>query len=111
VLFPTICLAEFVKIELGQLRIQIRGIMHLTYHPNDGHIHAATTANTAEGAGAPGDEIKVTRKMIAAGVQALPFIDSSAIGSMTEETLVSRVYRAMEAEFRRGRSPSRPVQT
>lgn len=42
-----------------------------------------------------GTEIEVTPAMIAAGIAALPFLEPTAIGSLTEETLVSRVYRAM----------------
>jgi hypothetical protein len=90
---------------------QIRGIMHLTYHPDYGHKSEATTANAGEAGASGDDEIEITQEMIAAGVQALPFMDFSAIGSMTEETLVSRVFRAMEAEFRRGRDPACPVHT
>ena len=39
-------------------------------------------------------DIQITREMIAAGVAALPFIDPTEIGSMSEETLVCRVYQA-----------------
>jgi len=38
--------------------------------------------------------IEITSAMIAAGVSALPFLGSE-IGSLSEETLVSRVYLAM----------------
>jgi hypothetical protein len=40
-------------------------------------------------------EIEITPEMIAAGIAALPFIDPAEIGSMSEETLVCRVYLAM----------------
>jgi hypothetical protein len=48
-------------------------------------------------------KIEITPRMIAAGIATLPFLSVSAIGSLTEEMLVSRVYRAMR-EF----APDRP---
>lgn len=57
------------------------------------------------GAGAPGDEIDITREMIAAGVHIVHFIGPSELGSMTEENLVSAVYRAMGEERRRDLCP------
>jgi hypothetical protein len=61
---------------------------------------AKCSPGTADGtdlpdAGAP--EIEVTPAMIAAGVAELPILDPSAIGSMSEETLVFRVYLAMHS--------------
>jgi hypothetical protein len=48
-------------------------------------------------------DVEITHDMIAAGVAALPFIDPVEIGSMSEETLVCRVYQAM-----RSRAKTRP---
>lgn len=42
-------------------------------------------------------QVEITDDMIAAGVGALPFIESSALGSLSEETVVSRVFQAMHA--------------
>jgi len=45
-------------------------------------------------------EIEITHEMIAAGIAALPFIDPAEIESMSEETLVCRVYRAMRSHVK-----------
>ena len=58
-----------------------------------------------------GEEIEITTEMVAAGVQALPFLEASAIGSMTEETLVCQVYRAMVEESRRDNVVCDPTRT
>ena len=51
------------------------------------------------------DEIEITPEMISAGVSALPLFELEVLGSLTEDRLVSRVYRAMEEA--RPRPPSR----
>jgi hypothetical protein len=76
-----------------------RGVVHLKYLNSDGHKATASPASAGE-AGAP--EIEITPAMIAAGVCALPFLSSSEIGSLTEETLVSRVFLAMDKARGRG---------
>lgn len=43
------------------------------------------------------DEIEITPEMVSAGVSALPLFESEALGSLTEDCLVSEVYLAMEA--------------
>jgi len=41
------------------------------------------------------DQIEITPEMIAAGIAAMPFTALSESGPLSEETLVSQVYRAM----------------
>jgi len=65
----------------------IKGIMHLTYHPNRAHTGAVSTASAA-----PGLENEITPKMLDAGLGEFHTYDSRF--DFPEE-VVTKIYRAM----------------
>lgn len=76
--------------------------MSLTPH-DPRHSPTGAPAASAEGAGAPGEEIEITPEMIAAGCDAL-----TLMGDAQPAAVVWEIYRAMTAAM--GETPSASAQ-